>query len=200
MADWFSSCSPIQPMTGDSGTCWSTLLVSSHPGPCQGECPEVEELWKLCFVSKLLAVQITFFITVVTTEYLTPNYTNTRDNIWELLTFNCCFTLPFLPLKQKSMVLFQRNASQSHTAQRPPAEWTTSSIIRWLYTHLAKYCLPMDHGISEKSWHLNERWKFGSCKAYIYNTLNLHYVTFSWKNVASLHNAALDDYSSWLAV
>jgi len=27
---WSSSCSPIQPMTGDSGTCWSTSLVSSH--------------------------------------------------------------------------------------------------------------------------------------------------------------------------
>ena len=30
-AVWSSSCSPIQPMTEDSGTCWLTSLVSSHP-------------------------------------------------------------------------------------------------------------------------------------------------------------------------
>ena len=32
------------------------------------------------------------------------------------------------------MVSFQRNAFQSHTAQRPHAEWMTSSIIRCLFT------------------------------------------------------------------
>lgn len=58
-------------------------------------------------------------------------------NIWviwlDLELFFFFFMYFILSCCQKSMASSQRNAFQSHTAQRPPAEWMTSLIIRYVY-------------------------------------------------------------------
>ncbi len=103
---WSSSCFPIQPMTEDSGTCWLTSSVGLQ---------EVHVEW----LTKLF------------------NYTITKPKKRHLshLTEDCFkMCLNWLCL-QKSTESSQRNAFQSHTAQRPHAEWMTSLIIRCVYTY-----------------------------------------------------------------
>lgn len=128
MDAWFSSCSLIQPMMEDSGICWLTSLVSAldhtpHYNTkflLDDACTHAvfaiikyQVIGKINFTLNKLTLHMDFKIKC--TQYL----------------FKCSLMTSCL---QKSMASFQRNAFQSHTAQRPRAEWMTSLIIRCVYT------------------------------------------------------------------
>ena len=117
-AVWSSSCSPIQPMTEDSGTCWLTSLVSSHPSQLPGRTGPVLFEVSVC-QGKLSWTQLKLNTALAISTSRVRMFSTISEKGNEMLDLKSCLVLLRL---QRNMASFQRSAFQSLTHLRPRVE------------------------------------------------------------------------------